>query len=315
MKFKTRMVMLALAGTVAAGGLAGCSLFGSSEPKETEAATEVASETETGSTGAKESSSSSSSAKTPVLSKGSTELDADEMGSAAGAADELNSGNAQYLKGRANMDVTSELREELVNGQKPHTVVITCSDSRVPPELIFNADLGELFTIRTAGNVVGDYEVGSVEYAADHLGSQLILVMGHSSCGAVGAAVEGHASGNVEAIVHEITPSVEEAKKETSDEDEVAELAEDLNVANTIKRLRESEVLKELEESGKIKIIGAKYDIETGEVTYFEEDSDSTSSKKKTSSKETEESDETDETTEEDSKSSYDEDETTESEE
>jgi len=302
MKLKTRMVMLALAGTVAAGGLAGCSLFGSSsEPKQTEATEAAASEAET--TAEKN---ESSSVKTPVLAKGSTELDADEMGGAATAAEELNEGNAQYLKGSANMDVTSDLREELVNGQKPHTIVITCSDSRVPPELIFNADLGELFTIRTAGNVVGEYEVGSVEYAADHLGSQLVVVMGHSSCGAVGAAVEGHAHGNIESIVHEIVPSVEEAKKTESNEEAIADLAEDLNVANTIKRLRESSIIKELEESGKLKIVGAKYDIETGEVTYFEEESEDGSSKKTTSSKETEESgegtektEETEETTEE----------------
>lgn len=295
MKLKTRMVMLALAGTVAAGGLAGCSLFGSSsEPKQTEATEAAASEAET--TAEKN---ESSSVKTPVLAKGSTELDADEMGGAATAAEELNEGNAQYLKGSANMDVTSDLREELVNGQKPHTIVITCSDSRVPPELIFNADLGELFTIRTAGNVVGEYEVGSVEYAADHLGSQLVVVMGHSSCGAVGAAVEGHAHGNIESIVHEIVPSVEEAKKTESNEEAIADLAEDLNVANTIKRLRESSIIKELEESGKLKIVGAKYDIETGEVTYFEEESEDGSSKKTTSSKETEESEEGTEKTEE----------------
>ena len=295
MKLKTRMVMLALAGTVAAGGLAGCSLFGSSsEPKQTEATEAAASETET--TAEKN---ESSSVKTPVLAKGSTELDADEMGGAATAAEELNEGNAQYLKGSANMDVTSDLREELVDGQKPHTIVITCSDSRVPPELIFNADLGELFTIRTAGNVVGEYEVGSVEYAADHLGSQLVVVMGHSSCGAVGAAVEGHAHGNIESIVHEIVPSVEEAKKTESNEEAIADLAEDLNVANTIKRLRESSIIKELEESGKLKIVGAKYDIETGEVTYFEEESEDGSSKKTTSSKETEESEEGTEKTEE----------------
>ena len=114
MKLKTRMVMLALAGTVAAGGLAGCSLFGSSsEPKQTEATEAAASEAET--TAEKN---ESSSVKTPVLAKGSTELDADEMGSAATAAEELNEGNAQYLKGSANMDVTSDLREELVNWNK-----------------------------------------------------------------------------------------------------------------------------------------------------------------------------------------------------
>lgn len=277
MKFRNKIIATTFAGVLVAGGLAGCGMFGGSEETtavettatETTAAEETSSEktrsaSATESTSAKTSSGSSS-------SKESNELDASEMGVAANAAKELNTGNEQYLTGKADMDVSSDLREELTNGQKPHTVVITCSDSRVPPELIFNADLGELFTIRTAGNVVGEYEVGSVEYAVDHLGSQLVLVMGHSSCGAVGAAVEGHAEGNVASIVDEIIPSVEEAEKTEKTEEDIASKAEDLNVENTLARLRESKVIKELENSGKIKLVGAKYDIETGKVSYFSE--------------------------------------------
>ena len=183
----------------------------------------------------------------------------------------LQAGNESYLSGTATMNVSESLRTDLAtNGQKPHTVVITCSDSRVPPELLFNSGLGELFVIRTAGNVVDEFEIGSVEYAADHLGSPLVLVMGHSHCGAVGAAVEGHAEGNIESIVEEITPSVEKAKEEATSEDEITTKAEDLNVENSIKNLRESEILKGLEDSGKIKIVGAKYDIDTGKVTFFD---------------------------------------------
>lgn len=182
----------------------------------------------------------------------------------------LKAGNADYLKGTATMNVGSELRDDLAtNGQFPHTVVITCSDSRVPPELLFNSSLGEIFVIRTAGNVVDDFEIGSVEYAADHLGSPLVVVLGHSHCGAVGAAVDGHAEGYIESIVHEITPSVEEAKK-TASGDEVAAVAENLNIENSIENLRKSDILKKLENEGKCKIVGAKYDIETGAVTFLD---------------------------------------------
>ena len=182
----------------------------------------------------------------------------------------LKAGNADYLEGTATMNVSDELRDDLAtNGQFPHTVVITCSDSRVAPELLFNSSLGEIFVIRTAGNVVDDFEIGSVEYAADHLGSPLVVVLGHSHCGAVGAAVEGHAEGYIESIVHEIEPSVEEAKK-TASGDEVAAVAENLNIENSIENLRQSDILKNLEKEGKCKIVGAKYDIETGAVTFLD---------------------------------------------
>ena len=276
MKFRNKIIASTLVAVLAAGGLAACGSFGKEEATTVE--TTTTSETTTEAAASEKTKSAvtteSSSAKTTSdssSSKTSDELNASEMGVAANAAKELNTGNKQYLTGEADMNVSSDLREELTNGQKPHTVVITCSDSRVPPELIFNADLGELFTIRTAGNVVGDYEVGSVEYAVDHLGSQLVLVMGHSSCGAVGAAVEGHAEGNVASIVEEIVPSVKEAEKTEKTEDDIASKAEDLNVENTLARLRESKVIKELEESGKIKLVGAKYDIDTGKVSYFSE--------------------------------------------
>lgn len=265
MKLKNRITAIALCSTFALSGLAGCTVFSNNE--ETTAVETTAADTTAATTAEATESKSSSSAAAASSVEG---LDASKMEVAENAANELNTGNAQYLTGEANMNVSSSLREELTNGQEPHTVVITCSDSRVPPELIFNTDLGELFTIRTAGNVVGEFEVGSVEYAVDHLGSQLVVVMGHSSCGAVGAAVEGHAEGNIESIVHEIVPSVEEAKEAETDEKAIASKAEDLNVENTLAKLRESEIIKHLEESGKIKLVGAKYDIDTGEVHYFD---------------------------------------------
>lgn len=183
----------------------------------------------------------------------------------------LKSGNNQFIQGSVNLNVTEASRKDLAeNGQKPHTVVITCSDSRVPPELIFNSGLGEIFVIRTAGNVVGDYEIGSVEYAVDHLESPLVLVMGHTQCGAVDAAIDGHASGHIEDILEEITPSVTKAKQQASESEKIADLAQDLNVENSVDRLMSSDIISRLVRDGKVTIQGCKYDIETGTVRYFD---------------------------------------------
>ncbi len=139
----------------------------------------------------------------------------------------------------------------------------------MPPELIFNSSLGELFTIRTAGNVVNSFEIGSVEYGVDHLSTPLVVVMGHTKCGAVAGAIEGHAEGHVEDIIHEILPSVEIARQTTTDESQIATLSENYNVEHSIAKLRESEILSKAEQESKIKIIGAKYDITTGQVTFL----------------------------------------------
>lgn len=197
-----------------------------------------------------------------------------EAKSAANAEEALSllkSGNNQFVQGSVTPNVSEALRKNLAeNGQKPHTVVITCSDSRVPPELIFNSGLGEVFVIRTAGNVVGDYEIGSVEYAVDHLESPLVLVMGHTQCGAVDAAIDGHATGHVEDILEEITPSVTKAKQQASESDKIADLAQDLNVENSIDRLMSSDIIARLVRDGKVKVQGCKYDIENGTIRYFD---------------------------------------------
>ncbi len=182
----------------------------------------------------------------------------------------LIAGNKAYQDGNLNIAATNADRTDLSeNGQKPYAVVITCSDSRVPPELIFNSGLGELFTIRTAGNVVADFETGSVEYGVDHLGAPLIVVMGHTKCGAVAGAIEGHAEGHVEDIIHDIAPSVEQARQNAQNDAQIASLAEEYNVQNSIAKLRESEILKKAEAEGKVKIVGALYDITTGAVRYL----------------------------------------------
>lgn len=186
--------------------------------------------------------------------------------SAEEALKELKEGNEEFISGN-----TAELRADLAeNGQAPYAVVITCSDSRVAPEVLFNTTMGEIFTIRTAGNVVGEFEIGSVEYGVEHLGAPLVVVMGHSNCGAVSAALGGEAEGSIQNIIDEITPSVAEAKKIETDESAVSALAENLNIQNTIQKLRTSTILSHLESEGDVKIIGAKYDIKDGSVEILE---------------------------------------------
>lgn len=188
------------------------------------------------------------------------------VASAEEALKELDEGNEEFISGN-----TAELRADLAeNGQAPYAVVITCSDSRVAPEVLFHTTMGELFTIRTAGNVVDQFEIGSVEYGAEHLGAPLIVVMGHSNCGAVSAALSGESEGSIQNIIDEITPSVEEAKKTETEEDAIAAQAEDLNIQNTIRKLRTSTILSHLESEGDVKIIGAKYDIKDGTVEFLE---------------------------------------------
>ncbi|MDR0862378.1 MAG: carbonic anhydrase [Oscillospiraceae bacterium] len=178
----------------------------------------------------------------------------------------LKSGNAEYLSAKTNNgDVSEARRRDLaVNGQHPFAVVLTCADSRVVPEHIFSVGLGSLFVIRTAGNVVGDFESGSAEYAAAHLGAQVIVVMGHTHCGAVGAALEGgHAHGHtgLGALVGEITYAL------AGETEPLAACRK--NIDNSVARLLENAELRELVNAGKAAIHKAVYDIETGAVEFY----------------------------------------------
>lgn len=155
------------------------------------------------------------------------------------------------------------IRHDLADhGQHPYAAVITCGDSRVPPEHIFSVGLGSLFVIRNAGNVIGPFELGSAEYAAEHLQVPLILVLGHTHCGAVESTLAGGAEGHIK----EITDEVKRAIGEETD----PRKCEWLNARHSVKVLRESEILTELEKEGKVKIMAAIYDIETGEVAFDE---------------------------------------------
>jgi len=187
--------------------------------------------------------------------------------SADDAWDILMEGNARFVSGDVAAKNFPERRAELVSGQSPFVTVVTCSDSRVPPELIFDQGLGDIFVIRVAGNVMDPVVLGSVEYGVEHLHTPLLVILGHSSCGAVTAATQGGAEGNIESIMTEIEPAVEVARETNLTGSDLVEDAIDENVDLVIKNvLDRSPITKELVEDGKLVILGAKYSLETGEV-------------------------------------------------
>ncbi len=172
----------------------------------------------------------------------------------------LKEGNQKYLAAKSNPgDISPAIREDTTaNGQHPYAIVITCSDSRVIPESIFSAGIGELFVIRVAGNVMDKHQLGSVEYAAGHLSTPLVLVLGHTHCGAVGAALSGHSDGYITSITDEIAAAI----GDTKDEDEACRLNTE-NSVNKIKTLIAPAIREKTE------IIGAIYDIKSGEVNWL----------------------------------------------
>jgi carbonic anhydrase len=184
----------------------------------------------------------------------------------------LISNNKRFINNKPNSKVVTPA--DLSKSQSPHTIIITCADSRVPPELIFDAELGELFVIRVAGNTATNEVVGSAEYAAANLGSTRIIIMGHSACGAVSAAVESEKSGTplpspaLESVVAPIRNSAKVAL--SSGEENVIEFAINHNINSAINQLREnSTIIAKLESEGKLSISGAKYDLASGCVHFL----------------------------------------------
>lgn len=179
-------------------------------------------------------------------------------------------GNARFVSGKQEAkSLGDDRRIELSKGQHPIATIIGCSDSRVAPEHVFNQGLGDIFVIRDAGNVADPIELGSIEYAAEHLDVPLVLVLGHRKCGAVTAAVNsgGKGEGNIGAIINKIAPAVETAKKSGKEKDDLLNAAIDENARLTARTLTEkSEILKHLAETGKIKIVVGVYDVSTGKV-------------------------------------------------
>lgn len=180
----------------------------------------------------------------------------------------LLAGNKRFVsESYSRPDIGQARIAQLSKGQYPFAVIVTCSDSRVAPELLFDQGLGDLFVIRTAGNVIDDIAIGSVEYATEHLGVQLVLVLGHDDCGAVQAAIAGgKAEGHIDAIVQQIKPALEAAKKKQGDL-LIHTIAENIDLV--VSRLQTSQPLLANDmESGKIKIIGGVYSFKDGLVTF-----------------------------------------------
>lgn len=181
-------------------------------------------------------------------------------------------GNKRFTAGLpAQKNMGSAKRLELKEkGQKPFAVILTCSDSRVPPELLFDQSIGDLFVVRNAGNILDSASLGSIEYAVDHLHTPLVVVLGHDKCGAVKAAVDGgEAPGSIGAIIEKIKPSVEKVLAAGISGDELYARVEDENIKSVVAELKENPVIKHFMEDGKVTVVGAKYYLGPGEVIYF----------------------------------------------
>ena len=180
----------------------------------------------------------------------------------------LKDGNKRYAAGKPrHTSVSYELLNDLyVNGQFPYAVVVGCSDSRVSVELVFDAEPGDIFVVRTAGNVIGQIEMGSIEYAVTVLKTPLVVVLSHQKCGAVRAAVDGgDFSPAIQSIINEILPSVP-----TTDCEDKYTACEDQNVRTMISKLLSDPYINKAFTEGNVRLIGAKYSMETGMVSFFE---------------------------------------------
>lgn len=190
---------------------------------------------------------------------------------------ELKQGNVAFLEGRAIAgDVRGRRRLEIARAQYPIAVLVSCSDSRVPPEVLFGKGLGELFIIRNAGNTIDTAAMGSLEYAVAELNVPLVVVMGHERCGAVAAAVavvEKGATfpGSIGQMVEPIVPAVLDARRQGASD--LLDASVKNNVSRTVRRLREFSEPMVLERirSGKLRVVGARYDLDDGRVDFFDE--------------------------------------------
>ena len=184
------------------------------------------------------------------------------MISASEAIERLKEGNRLYTSiDIFQSDVSPGILEHFAkNGQEPYAIIISCSDSRVIPERIFHAAIGDLFTIRVAGNVIDDHQLGSIEYAAGHLGTKLILVLGHTGCGAVAAAIHHDPDG----FIKYITDDIKEAIGDETDDYRAAVL----NVRHSIRHIEDSLEIQKDEEQGLV-VAGAVYRIEDGVVEFL----------------------------------------------
>ena len=197
------------------------------------------------------------------------------------ALQKLIEGNKRYIEGTADgaeLTITTR-RQDITDGQNPFAVILGCSDSRVPAELVFNRGLGDLFVIRVAGNIVAPSQIGSVEFACQHFGTRLVVVLGHSHCGAINATVDaltggsGSLSPNVASIVDLVTPAVHPIvmSEQYADKDELIHEAMRANVEQSVNELQmRSSILRDMVNKDQIRIIGAEYSLETGVVDFYQ---------------------------------------------
>jgi carbonic anhydrase len=185
------------------------------------------------------------------------------------ALERLANGNARFVAGKAiHPDQSVKRRAESAKGQAPFASILSCADSRLGPELIFDQGIGNLFVVRVAGNTADPVGIGSLEYSVAVLGSRTVVVMGHEKCGAVAAAVKGgELPGSIGAVTKAIEPAVEQVKGRSGDP---VKLATTQNVRDTVNKIRaESSIISDLEKKGELRIVGAEYALANGKVKMF----------------------------------------------
>src|SRR6266478_1950779 len=210
-----------------------------------------------------------------TIAKEPEHADAAAKVSPADALARLKAGNQHFVAGKLqHPHQDSKRRAELAKGQRPFAIVLGCADSRTSPEVLFDQGLGDLFVVRVAGNILGDHVLGSIEYAVEHLGAQLIVVLGHQHCGAVQAAKETlDSKAEVPAHLNSLVTAIQPAVETTRGADLEATIK--ANIKNVVQSLRSSEpVLKKEVEAGAITVLGAYYDLGTGAVAFTEEKKD-----------------------------------------
>ncbi len=179
----------------------------------------------------------------------------------------LKEGNIRFVKDKLDGKLQdSSRRDSLVAGQEPYAIILGCADSRVVPELAFDTGLGELFTVRVAGNIANSSSVASIEYAVAHCGAKLIVVLGHQSCGAVTAAIAGGDNGkNLNHLLGHIAPAIKASEKNASVNDVVKENAK----CTAIELCTKSEIINKAVQSGDVRIISAYYNLDSGIVDFI----------------------------------------------
>jgi carbonic anhydrase len=204
-----------------------------------------------------------------ILCGGAVAAAQEQAPSADAVLRELRAGNDHHVAKHYEHPHQTEARQrELASAQHPHAIVLSCADSRVAPEIVLDQGLGDLFDVRVAGNVAGDAELASIEYAAVHLHTGVLVVMGHQKCGAVTAAAEpGGAEGHLPSLIGMIRPAVAKARSQSGD---LIENAVRINVENVVRQIRTSRpVLADLVAHHDLAVVGAVYSLETGKVAWL----------------------------------------------